>query len=230
VPVDRLATGIRSLDALLQGGLERGAITELFGEGGSGKTNLCLWVAARVALEGRWVVYVDTEGLSIDRLEQMVRGQGADLPRVVRRLLLTSPKSLEEQERAVERAAALAVDPARKVGLVVIDSATLLYRLQLGMDEESVARQSLSAQLATLLHAGLEAAIPILLTNQVYRDSSTGHFEPIGGSFLNHLAKTVLRLDRGKEGWRRVVLVKHRSLPEGGTATFRLTDSGIVSG
>lgn len=230
MPPDRIETGVRSLDALLQGGLETGAITEVYGEGGSGKSNLCLWMAAKVALADRWVVYIDTEGLSIDRLDQMARGQRGDLPRVVRRLLLTSPKNLEEQERAVERAASLAVEKERKVGLIVLDSATMLYRLQLGMEEEGVARQSLSVQMADLLHAGLESTIPILITNQVYHDSSTRQFEPIGGSFLNHVAKTVLRLERGKDGWRRAVLIKHRSLAEGSMATFRLTDQGIASG
>ena len=106
----RLPTGIRSLDALLAGGLEEGAITEIFGEGGTGKSNFCLWMAARTALSDRWVVYIDTEGLSLDRLDQVARGQGTDLSRVVRRLLLTSPKTLEEQERAVERACSLAVE------------------------------------------------------------------------------------------------------------------------
>ncbi len=226
----RLPTGIRSLDALLAGGLEEGAITEIFGEGGTGKSNFCLWMAARTALSDRWVVYIDTEGLSLDRLDQVARGQGADLSRVVRRLLLTSPKTLEEQERAVERACSLAVEQERRVGLVIVDSATLLYRLQLGMEEEGVARQSLSVQMADLLHAGLECAIPILITNQVWRDVQTRQFEPIGGSFLNHVAKTILRFERAREGWRRAVLLKHRSLPDGGVATFRLTDAGIVSG
>jgi DNA repair protein RadB len=226
----RFPSGIRSLDALLGGGLDVGAITELFGEGGTGKTNLCLWLSSRVALSDRWVVYIDTEGLSLDRLDQIARGQGGTLPKVVRRLLLTSPKSLEEQERAVERACALAIEPERKVGLVVLDSATLLYRLQLGMDEESTARQTLSVQMANLLHAGLESSIPLVITNQVWRDSQTGQFEPIGGSFLNHVAKTILRLERAKDGWRRAVLLKHRSVADGGMATFRLTDQGVVSG
>ncbi|MDE1819622.1 MAG: DNA repair and recombination protein RadB [Euryarchaeota archaeon] len=226
----RLPTGIRSLDALLRGGLEEGAITELFGEGGTGKSNLCLWLTARVALSDRWVVYVDTEGLSLDRLAQIAQGQGGDLSHVVRRLLLTSPKTLEEQERAVERASALAVEKEKRIGLVVVDSATLLYRLQMGTDEEGAARQSLSAQMADLLHAGLDCSIPILITNQVWRDVETRQFEPIGGSFLNHVAKTIVRLERAREGWRRAVLLKHRSVPDGGIATFRLTDSGIVSG
>ena len=42
-----------------------------------------------------------------------------------------------------------------------------------------------------------------------------GTLEPVGGSFLNHAAKTILRFDRLAGDRRRVVLMKHRSLPEG---------------
>ena len=61
----RVPTGCNSLDSLLRGGVEAGAVTELFGEGGSGKTNLCLQLARNVALDDKKVIYVDTEGVSM---------------------------------------------------------------------------------------------------------------------------------------------------------------------
>lgn len=225
----RLAFGVPSLDSLLGGGLERASLTEVFGEGGTGKTNLCLQLTCRVALEDAWVFYIDTEGLSLDRLGALAAGMGKSLPEVLRRLLVTTPKSLVEQETAVNRVSDLIGNRQRPVGLVVLDSATLLYRLELGLEDESEARRSLSTQLATLLHAALDFHVPVIFTNQVFRDSSTGQFEPIGGTFANHVAKTILRLDRGNDGWRRATLLKSRSLPEGGTAEFRLTNRGIES-
>ena len=65
---DRCSTGVPSVDRLLGGGLETDSLTEIYGEGGSGKTLFCLGVAHRIAREGRWVFYIDTEGLSVDRL------------------------------------------------------------------------------------------------------------------------------------------------------------------
>ena len=50
---DRLPTGISSVDRLLGGGLETDSLTEVYGEGGSGKTLFCLEVALRVAREDR---------------------------------------------------------------------------------------------------------------------------------------------------------------------------------
>ena len=67
-----------------------------------------------------------------------------------------------------------------------------------------------------------------MITNQVWRNLSAGTLEPLGGSFLNHAAKTILRFDRLAGARRRVVLVKHRSLPER-SADFRITSTGLES-
>lgn len=219
----RLSTGIASVDRLLGGGLETDCVTELYGEGGSGKSLFCIEVAVRVAREGRWVIYVDTEGVSVDRLRSVA---GDELERLLKRFLLSTPKSLEEQGRAVATACALAREGKRPVGLLVVDSATFFYRLSLSGSDEDEARQSLSLELADLVVTALTANIPVIITNQVWRSIQTGTLEPLGGSFLNHAAKTILRFDRLPGPRRRAVLVKHRSLPEG-SAEFRITSTGL---
>jgi DNA repair protein RadB len=220
---ERLATGIASVDRLLGGGLEPDSVTELYGEGGSGKTLFCLEVGTRVARAGRWVFYIDTEGVSVDRLRAIA---GDELEKILKRFLLSTPKSLEEQGRAVATACALTREGKRPVGLIVVDSATFFYRLSLSGADEDDARQALSLELADLVVTALHAHVPILLTNQVWRNIRDGTLEPLGGSFLNHAAKTILRFDRLPGARRRVVLVKHRALPEG-TADFRITSTGL---
>ena len=66
-----LKSGCLAIDDLLGGGFEGGCVTVLFGEGGSGKTNVCLQLARNCVLEGRKVVYIDTEGVSPERLRQI---------------------------------------------------------------------------------------------------------------------------------------------------------------
>ncbi|MGI0130635.1 MAG: DNA repair and recombination protein RadB [Thermoplasmata archaeon] len=223
---DRLGTGIASVDRLLGGGLETDSVTEIYGEGGSGKTLFCLDVGTRVAREGRWVFYIDTEGVSVDRL-RAIAGDG--LEKILKRFLLSTPKNLEEQGRAVATACALAREGKRPVGLVVVDSGTFYYRLSLSGSDEDDARQALSLELADLVVTALQAHVPVLLTNQVWRSLRDGTLEPLGGSFLNHAAKTILRFDRLPGARRRAVLLKHRSLPEG-TADFRIGNAGLDSG
>ncbi len=222
---DRLPTGIGSVDRLLGGGLETDTITELYGEGGSGKTLFALEVAARVARASRWVLYVDTEGVSLERLRAVA---GPELEGVLAHLLLSAPKSLEEQSRAVTTACALARGGRRDVGLLVLDSATNYYRLALSGPDEDEARESLVLEVADLLATARARQIAVLLTNQVWRNPRDGALEPLGGSFLNHAAKTILRFERRDGPVREVVLVKHRARPEG-SAAFRITSTGLQS-
>jgi DNA repair protein RadB len=220
---DRLPTGIASVDRLLGGGLETDSLTEIYGEGGSGKTLFCLHVAHRVAKEHRWAFYVDTEGVSVDRLRAIA---GPDLDRILKRFLLSSPADLEEERRAVATACSLAREGKRPVGLIVVDSGTAFYRLSISGEEEDEARESLARMVADLVATSLSAHLPALLTNQVWRSVRAGTLEPLGGSFLNHAAKTILWFERLPGDRRRVVLVKHRSLPEG-SAEFRITSTGL---
>ena len=224
MPSERLATGLPALDELLGGGLDPDAITEVYGEGGTGKTIFCLQVAVRVAREGRWVVYIDTEGVSVDKLEAMA---GSQLPQVLEHLLISSPHTLADQSRAVETATRLARDGSRPVGLIVVDSATMYYRLELGGNEEETARRELGLQLAQLVSVALQVPVPVLISNQVWRKVADGTLEPVGGAFLNHAAKTILRFDRLQNEWRRAVLMKHRARPEG-SIEFRISTQGLI--
>ena len=64
----QVTTGSKELDKLLQGGIETGSITELFGEFRTGKSQLCHTLAVTCQLpidmggaEGK-CLYIDTEG------------------------------------------------------------------------------------------------------------------------------------------------------------------------
>lgn len=216
-------TGIPALDHLLGGGLETDSLTEVYGEGGTGKTIFCLALAVRALREGTWVLYVDTEGLSPHRLAATA---GTMAPATLEHLLVVSPPDLEAQRRAVHRASVLAADPERPVGLVVLDSATHHYRLARTETDEDDARRALAEQIGDLAHLAREHDLPIVFTNQVYQSRRDNTIEPLGGTFLNHAAKTILRFERGEGDHRRVVVVKHRSRPEG-SVDLRITDRGI---
>lgn len=221
--VVHLPIGSASLDDLLQGGLEGGAITLFFGEAGSGKTNICLQVARNVALSGKKVVYIDTEGVSLERLQQIA---GDDYEEVMKNILFFEPHSFDDQEKFVEKAAKLA-ESSLEVGVIILDSATIHYRLTRN-DEEKGIRKSLSPQLAKLLAVARSKDVPIVLTSQVYTDLEKGTFEPLGGHVLLHNAKAILRLEKVGTGTRRAVIVKHRHLEEGKKAEFKLTKTGVL--
>jgi len=211
------------LDDLLEGGLEGGAITLFFGEAGSGKTNICLQVTSLVAASGKKVIYIDTEGVSLERLQQIA---GEHYEEVMRNILFFEPQSFDEQEKFVDKAVKLA-ESSLEVGVIILDSATIHYRLTRN-DEERGVRKSLSPQLAKLLAAARSKDIPIILTSQVYTDIEKGTFEPLGGHVLLHNAKAILRLDKVGTSARRAVIIKHRHLEEGRKADFKLTKDGVT--
>ena len=65
----RISTGVLVLDKMLDGGYERDTVTTVYGPSGSGKTNVCMVAAISVAMKGKKVIYIDTEGgFSADRL------------------------------------------------------------------------------------------------------------------------------------------------------------------
>jgi DNA repair protein RadB len=211
------------LDGLLEGGLEGGAITLFFGEAGTGKTNICLQVARNVAVTGKKVIYIDTEGVSLERLQQMAGEKYED---VMKNILFFEPHSFDEQEKFVDKAIKLA-ESSLEVGVIILDSATIHYRLTRN-DEERGVRKSLSPQLAKLLGVSRSKDIPVVLTSQVYTDIDKGTFEPLGGHVLLHNAKAIIRLDKVGTGSRRAVIIKHRHLEEGRNANFKLTKTGVV--
>jgi len=220
--MEYVPTGCRALDELLGGGVETGCLTLLYGEAGSGKTNVCLQVARNVAREGRRVAYIDTEGVSLERLRQMC---GDDFDALLPRILFSEPYSNEEQEKLIGQAVKM-VDQATDLGLIVVDSATMHYRLTL-RDDDPEERRSLARQVARLLRVSRKSDIPVVLTSQVWTDIEKGTIEPLGGHMLSHNCKSLVRLEKVGPALRRAVRVKHRHLAEGEAVRFRLTGRGV---
>lgn len=220
----RLPIACQPLDELLHGGVESGALTELFGEAGSGKTNVCLQLTRNAALAGRKTVYIDTEGVSLERLQQI---SGEHYDRVRSSVLFFEPFSMREQEAVIEKTVRL-VAGAPDVGLVVMDSAALHYRISLGTGDDVEGRRTLAAQLNALHALSRKRDIPVVFTNQVTTNLETEEMEPLGGQFVRHLAKAVIRLEKLPSGRRKATILKHRSVADGLSAEFRITQRGLA--
>lgn len=213
----KLATGCQPLDALLGGGIEGGAITLVFGEAGTGKTNLCLQLARNAALHGEGkIAYVDTEGVSLERLSQI---SGKHAGKVLTSILFFSPHDLKEQERMVRNLAKIS-----SPSLIVVDSINMYYRLALG-DGSNHVGQALTTMMGELLRLTRRQEVPIVVTGQVY-SAQDGH-HAFGGRIMEHIVKTILLFERTAPGLRRATLLKHRSLPEGSATQFHLTQEGL---
>jgi DNA repair protein RadB len=224
VPV---STGCDSLDDLLDGGFERGTVTQVYGPPAAGKTNLALTAAVDAAAAGGTVVYIDTEGLSIDRFRQLVEARAdGSVDEVASRIVVTEAYDFEEQEEAVRDAEEF----ADRADLIVLDSATGFYRLErVGDGDDGEALRRVARQVTHLLSLARKHDIAVVLTNQVYTDPDSDRARPLGGHTLEHWTGAVLRLDRFRGGNRRATLEKHRAKAAGEKATFRITDTGLAA-
>ena len=225
-----VSTGCAEIDDLLGGGFERGAVTQIYGPPAAGKTNLALSAAVEVAAAGDSALYIDTEGLSADRMEQ-IAGARADetdeaLADLAERIVVSEALDFEDQEVAVQDAAEL----ASQIELIVLDSATGFYRLERDDGDGGEALRDVARQITHLLSLARKHDLAVAVTNQVFADPDSDGTRALGGHTLNHWSGAIVRLDRFRGGNRRATLEKHRAKAAGDTVQFRITEAGLAGG
>jgi DNA repair protein RadB len=220
--IDKLSSGLERIDKCIDGGFEKGIITEIYGEPGSGKTNLVLFASISASRTGK-VIFLDTEGVSTERISQIVGGNS-----VLSNLMFFRIRSYEEQLESVPKILNL-VQSMDDVVLIVFDTITVHYRVERELRAELRRKHSntLMTQIEMLANVALSKNIPVILVNQVYVDKSTSEIQPVGGSALSHVAKAIFKIQKLGSGRRELVVVKHRSLPEDLKCPFSITERGI---
>ena len=206
------------LDDLLGGGIEEKTITEIFGEAGTGKTNVCLQAARECANTGKKVAYIDSEGVSLERLKQLCTGY--DEEKIINNILIFSPTSQEDQEKMICNALKI-----KDISLIIVDTLNLFYRLNLDDDKEGSMR-SFTRQVGLLQKAAREKNLYVIATEQVYTDKN-GDIKPFTNRDVEHLVKTIVKLEKVDIGQRKATIMKHRSQPEGKKVRFRITQTGL---
>ncbi len=217
-----ISTGAAFLDAFLGGGYDHDIITTLYGPAGSGKTNLCLLAAVAMA-KSKKVILIDTEGgVAVERIKQLSDG---NYPQLLERILFFHPVTFEEQKEIMEKLRSIVNE---HIGLVIVDSISMLYRLELGKSDEVYdVNASLGRQIAYLVEIARRKKIPVLLTNQVYSEfDNRDKVKMVGGDLLRYGSKCLIELQKFSSCWG-LMLQKHRSLPAGKEAKFRIVQQGI---
>ena len=217
----KIPTGSRCLDKLLSGGFESGTVTQIFGASGTGKTSICLMSAYSAVNQGYRVAYIDTEGLSPERVNQIFVDKSK-----LKDVYIYDVIDFKQQSSAIKELAKLCKE-FENLKLVVVDSFTFLYRSELeDLEEQMKVKRELIAQLTFLLGLARKFDLVVVITNQVFTDVRTGEDRPLGGPSIDHISKIIIGLEKLNDK-RRATLIKHRSKPEGESCEFRITDRGI---
>ena len=224
----RIPTGSKVLDLMLEGGYEKDVITTIYGPAGSGKTVLCLLCSITIARSGKKVVYVDSEGgFSAERLKQICSHISQNYKEILNNIIFLRPTSFEEQKKSFEKLRNLVND---KIGLIVVDTIAMLYRLELGKSENiQEVNRELANQISYLTEIARKNNIPVLISNQVYTDfDEKDKVNIVGGDILKYGSKCLMELQITPNGNRRCILKKHRSIKPEKELVFKIVEGGII--
>jgi DNA repair protein RadA len=230
----KFSTGSESFDSFLGGGIETQALTEIAGEFGSGKSQLCYTLcvtAANMSSKDNGIIYVDTENsFKAERIHQIAESKGLDAEEILKRINICKIYYSAHLE-AVIRSLAKYIEQYR-AGLVIIDSIISLHRAEFAGRESLAERQQ---RLNTLLHKLRRLSeiynIAVVYTNQVQSqpDTSFGNgFDAIraaGGNIMGHAS--TYRIFLRKAGPNRIAIMLDSPYHAYSQVKFTLGEEGI---
>ncbi len=233
----RLATGSKTLDELLAGGLETQTITEFYGEYGSGKSQMCHQLCVNVQLPpeqgglGGGALYVDTENtFRTERIVQMAQHLGLNPEDVVKNIIFAEAYTSDHQMFLLDNADKVVKE--NNIRLIIVDSVTSHFRSEyLGREMLAERQQKINKHLHRLIRLARAFNAVAVVTNQVMAKpdvffGNTVH--PIGGHIVAHTSHTRVFLRKSARGPVRIArLVSSPYLPEG-ERVFKITEDGIV--
>ncbi|MBN2112184.1 DNA repair and recombination protein RadB [Candidatus Woesearchaeota archaeon] len=217
-------SGTEVVDSLLEGGYETDIVTTIYGPAGSGKTNIVLLAAIEIANQGKKVIYIDTEGgFSVARLNQLTSSS----KKILSNILFLKPTKFSEQKKAFEKLKDVVNN--KEIGLVIVDTIAMLYRLELGKTEDIYeVNRELGKQIAYLTEIARKKNIPVLITNQVYSNfDERNKIKMVGGDIIRYGSKCLIELQITPNSKRRAILKKHRSMPEEKEVMFEIKEKEL---
>ncbi|MCX8179687.1 MAG: DNA repair and recombination protein RadA [Candidatus Aenigmarchaeota archaeon] len=231
----KITTSSKALDELLGGGVQTQAITEAFGQFGSGKTQLGFQLAVNVqlpkekgGLEGN-CLFVDTENtFRPQRILQIAESMGLDGKKVLKNIFVARAFTSDHQMFLIEKANETI--EKNNIKLIIIDSLTSHFRADyVGRGELAPRQQKLNKHLHTLQKLADAYNLAVYVTNQVmanpailFGDATT----PAGGHILAHQATYRIYLRKSSQDKKIAKMVDAPDLPTA-ECVFRVTEEGI---
>jgi len=233
--VQKLRSGAQSLDELLGGGFETQSICEVFGEFGSGKTQIGHQLAVNTLLPvdqgglGGEVFYIDTEDtFRPERIAQMANGIGLDPNEALERIHVARAYNSAHQMLLVDEIKRMS--KSVDVKLIIVDSLTSHFRAEyVGRGMLATRQQKLNRHLKELKQLSDIFNAIVLVTNQVMSKPDAMWGDPtkaIGGHIVGHASTFRIYLRKSKGGRRVARLIDSPNLPEG-DAVISVVEDGI---
>jgi DNA repair protein RadA len=214
--------------------VETRAVTEVYGEFGTGKTQLCHTLCVMVqqdrkagGLSGK-AIYIDTENtFRPERIASIAQARGLDPRQALENIIVAKAYNSAHQELIIEETGPVIEE--KGVRLVIVDSAVAHYRAEfLGRATLSERQQRLNKVMHILVRMSETYGVAVLVTNQI-QSSPDAIFgdpaRPTGGNVVAHTSTYRIYLKRsGKNRIARMVDSPYHAERE---ILFMLADRGI---
>jgi DNA repair protein RadA len=240
--ISRYSTGSSNFDTFLNGGFESQAITEIAGEFGSGKSQICqtLCAAAITLMENGSldeqesqrppysVIFIDTENtFHANRVHQIAEQKNLDPEDILKRIYHCNVYSSEQLEVLIGDLPKFIEQYNCK--LVIIDSIISLHRAEFsGRGTLAERQQKLGKILNKLRRYADIYNIAVVITNQVvsYPDGSGfDYIKAAGGNIVAH--GSTYRIFLRKSGKNRIATMFDSPFQPYQHVKFSITESGI---
>ncbi|MFW9998676.1 MAG: DNA repair and recombination protein RadA [Candidatus Hodarchaeota archaeon] len=235
--LNKLTTGSQNLDDLLIGGIEPGAVTELFGEYRTGKTQLTHQLCVNVqlsyeegGLEGG-ALYIDTEGtFRPERLIQMAIAKDLDHNLILKNITVGRAYNSDHQILLAREAPKIINE--KNIKLIIVDSLIGHFRSEyVGRGTLAERQQIINTHIHDLLRlTETYDELAVVFTNQVSAKPDVFYGNPLthtGGHVVAHGATIRIYLRKGKGEQRIAKVVDAPHIPEN-DAIFSITEDGIT--
>ncbi len=232
--IEKITTGSKAFDSLLGGGIETGAITEIFSEFGGGKTQMGHIFSVNIQKLNEnepYAVYIDTENtFRPERIRQLAEGAGIDPELALKRIKVARAYNSDHQMLLVDKIESLIKKQGLNIKLIVIDSLTAHFRAEfIGRGTLAERQQKLNKHMHSLLKLADSYNLAVYVTNQVMAKPDVFFGDPtaaIGGHIVAHASTFRIYLRKGKKGSRVAKLVDSPNLAEG-ECNFYITEQGL---
>ncbi len=229
--INQISTGCKSLDELLEGGIETKAITELIGEFGAGKTQLCHQLCVMVqlppeegGLSGK-AIYIDTEGtFRPERIIQIAEYRGLDPREALRNIVYARAYNFSVQVNIPNMVYDF-ITANRDVRLVVVDDIAALYRLDIAKEPLLILHE-LAGFMKNMSRIAKELNIAVVIANQVTEVPGEGT-KPLGAHYVEAFVTDRIFLRRVRDNVRSATLEFSRRGLERKKVLFEIAEHGI---
>ena len=189
-----IPTGLEKIDSFLFGGIPNGVLVDIFGENGTGKTQLLLQLCINSINKGGRVLYLDTTGgFRPERILQ-IQNQSETKLDILQQITVSRITNTSEQIKSIEK---LKNDD---FSLIVIDNVTDLFSYEYQKPEFLSEKNSLFMKyMHKLSKFAIQTKTPIVITNMI-RNLENKEVENMKGAIDNfthikiHLLKKIQSL------------------------------------